>query len=200
MQTTLVHIQLLAFWHPGTGRGQGPGADALVNRNAYGLPYLPGRTLKGLFRDAARVAEVAGVLSPAELVAAFGHDGRGAQEEARFASRKGAARFESARMGTGVAEAEAWEAWAREPGNAAARQQLFRNLASTSLNEFGTAEEGTLRTIEVVVPVPLVATISAPRGSVVPRVLQAAAPHIFAIGAHRTRGLGRCIVTVSEVA
>jgi CRISPR/Cas system CMR subunit Cmr4 (Cas7 group RAMP superfamily) len=45
-------IEIRSYWHPGTGRGQGSHLDATTHRNARGLPSLPGRTVKGLVRDA----------------------------------------------------------------------------------------------------------------------------------------------------
>lgn len=195
-----IHIELLGFWHPGTGRGQGPGADAVANRSASGLPYLPGRTLKGLLREGARIAAEAGALRPEEVDAAFGaNPGGDAKEAGRFRTRPGSLRFESARIGSTPEEAVAWEEWATASENAPAVRQLFRSFASTKLDEAGRAEDGTLRTVEVVVPTHLLASVSASDRALALRVLRASAPHVLAVGAHRTRGLGRCVLTVEEV-
>ncbi len=45
-------VEISGWWHAGTGRGGGEDADAVVAKDRYGLPYLPGRHLKGLLRDA----------------------------------------------------------------------------------------------------------------------------------------------------
>jgi len=59
---TLV-LDLVSYWHAGTGRGDGPSVDAVVARTKEGLPYLPGRTVKGLVREAVRLAQRAGLLA-----------------------------------------------------------------------------------------------------------------------------------------
>jgi hypothetical protein len=48
----VVLVEISGWWHAGTGRGGGEDADAVVAKDRYGLPYLPGRHLKGLLRDA----------------------------------------------------------------------------------------------------------------------------------------------------
>ncbi|GDX83847.1 hypothetical protein LBMAG42_56580 [Deltaproteobacteria bacterium] len=204
MSTLFLHFQMLGFWHPGTGRGAGPGADALANRTASGLPYLPGKTVKGLLRDAAMTAQALGGLTDPDVCKAFGSAygaaGAGARDEARFASVPGALRFGSAHVGATRQEVVAWETWANDAGNAPGRAQMFRSFASTRIDsETGVAEHGSLRTIEVVVPLTLIAEIATSDAELARRVLAASVSHVFAVGAHRTRGLGRCVVTVVEV-
>lgn len=48
---TLV-IRFLSDWHCGTGQGRHGGVDREVARDADGLPYVPAKTLYGLWRDA----------------------------------------------------------------------------------------------------------------------------------------------------
>ncbi|MEJ2682664.1 MAG: RAMP superfamily CRISPR-associated protein [Gammaproteobacteria bacterium] len=48
----LLKITFLDYWHAGGSHGQGFHTQATVARDHDGLPYLPGRTLKGLLRDA----------------------------------------------------------------------------------------------------------------------------------------------------
>lgn len=201
MPLATLHLQLLGPWHPGTGRGEGPGADAIVNTDASGLPFLPGRTLKGLLRDGARLAVAAGALDAGLLDRLFGHEGAGGEDATRYRTVAGALHLTSATVGEDPGDAAAWQAWAAR--NHDARAQLFRTVASTRLDERGVAADGTLRTIQVAIPVPLVATATLADGSGVPRsdalaALKTIAPLIYAVGAHRTRGLGRCIVTVKE--
>jgi len=200
MTLASIHIQLLGPWHPGTGRGEGPGADAVVNTDAAGLPFLPGRTLKGLLREGARIAAAAGALNPDLLARVFGHDGAG-DDATRYRTVAGALHLSSATVGEDPADAQAWQEWARE--NAAARAHLFRTVASTRLDDNGVAADGTLRTVQVAVPVPLVATAALGDAVSVTKAealtaLRTAAPLVYALGAHRTRGLGRCIITVRE--
>ncbi len=195
-----LRIQLLAMWHPGTGRGQGPGADAEANRDAAGLPHVPGKTLKGLLRDGAEIAADLGHLSRGDLEAVFGtpFELPDAPEPARHRSGAGSLRVYSARVGRTVVEARCWQAWARKEDGAQARRHLFRTIATTSLDAAGIAEDHSLRSIEVVVPVALSAEVHCTEvdEALGRAVLNAAVPFVNALGAHRTRGLGRCVVTV----
>lgn len=195
-----VRIQILSFWHPGTGKGQGPGADAEANRDSAGLPVVPGRTLKGLMREAAEVAAHLGRARDEDITELFGSpflDDSPSDEPARHRSVPGRVHFGSARLGRTVAEADAWQSWATSDASDGPKRQLFRTIASTKL-ENGVAADHTLRSIEVVVPVQLSAKIEAPPADEIRalNLLQAAAPFVNAVGAHRSRGLGRCVVTV----
>ena len=46
-------IEFFSNWHCGSGLAAGADVDALVIKDKDGLPYVPGRTIKGLLRDAA---------------------------------------------------------------------------------------------------------------------------------------------------
>ena len=53
MSTIKYEIEFFSNWHCGSGLAAGADVDALVIKDNNGLPYVPGRTLKGLLRDAA---------------------------------------------------------------------------------------------------------------------------------------------------
>lgn len=203
MPIACVHFTLLGPWHAGTGRGEGAGADALVNIDAAGLPFLPGRTVKGLLRDAAEIAVHAGALDRAAWEAAFGHEGERGDDATRYGTVPGQLVFGSAHLGEDLADVAAWRAWGEQSPPPPGRAQLFRTVAATALDQGGSAAQGTLRTVQVAVPAPLVAAVHLSPGASLDRpaalgVLRAAAPLLYAIGAHRTRGLGRCVVRVQE--
>ena len=46
------HLNMLSDWHIGSGYGRHGDVDALVTRDADGLPYVPAKTLTGILRDA----------------------------------------------------------------------------------------------------------------------------------------------------
>ena len=50
MQTLTYQIQFHSYWHCGSGLAAGAGVDALVVKDANGLPFVPGKTIKGLLR------------------------------------------------------------------------------------------------------------------------------------------------------
>ncbi len=45
-------IQFHTFWHCGSGLASGADADLLVIKDKDGIPYVPGKTVKGLLREA----------------------------------------------------------------------------------------------------------------------------------------------------
>lgn len=45
-------IEFFSEWHCGSGLSAGADTDALVIKDSEGFPYIPGKTLKGLFREA----------------------------------------------------------------------------------------------------------------------------------------------------
>ena len=47
-----VTVHLLSDWHVGTGDGRVAAVDAQVRRDSEGLPFVPAKTLAGLWRDA----------------------------------------------------------------------------------------------------------------------------------------------------
>lgn len=208
-------LDIQSYWHPGTGRGDGFGADAVVNRGADGLPILPGRTVKGLVRDAVRLGRLAGVagltvnveehLFGTALAPSASDDRVRRLEEARFATRPGALRFNDARLGGSPAEQEVWRRFAATSEGERVARQLSTLVSSTALEE-GVAKSGSLRTIEAWVPMTLHTWVSyePAAGEPAPNWSWGALDEcvrcfLRAAGSHRTRGLGRCAATLLEV-
>lgn len=189
-QGTIV-LDINSFWHAGTGRGDGPGADAIIARSREGLPYLPGRTVKGLVRDAMRLAALADMASADDIETWFGSDllrGSGSDrerqlEEARFRTRPGTLRFESATLGA------SWAVWAA--ANPVDRRHLVRTFASTRIEFDGTAKDETLRVIEIAVPLTLRATVLGLDPAAAKTIGDALPVFLRNLGSHRRRGLGR---------
>ena len=51
-QQYVLRIVMLSDWHTGSGQSQPGGVDALVARDADRLPFIPAKTVHGLWRDA----------------------------------------------------------------------------------------------------------------------------------------------------
>ena len=184
MTTLTLRVELLEYWHAGSGRGRGPSLDAEVVRTDAGLPYLPGRTLRGLLREAVLQAEESAL---PEVPAGATDDLFGAPD------RDGRLSVTDATLGE---EMEAWAA-GQEPEVAAA---LFDELAGTAMDpETGQVKDKTLRVIEVAVPVTLTACLGvsgdAPAAR---RWLEAALPFVRGLGTGRRRGLGRTRLSLQE--
>lgn len=184
-----IEFRFLSPWHMGSGFGEGAHLDALPVKSASGLPYIPGRSVKGLFREAVQLAEECGHVAAGTTELLFGSRD---DKLSRYETVAGKLRFSSATLG------DAMEAWARE--NAEAVQQLYSPLASTKIEQDGLASDKTLRKIEVVLPVTLIAEVeSAGDAAGVAETLRTASSLIRQAGSHRHRGLGRVVVSVQEV-
>jgi hypothetical protein len=197
-----------SFWHAGSGRGRSAVLDAEVIRDACGLPYLPGKTVKGLLRKAVRLAEMVGEVPAGTTVEMFGSEVPGlgtgedtsadaqdqALERGRFATTPGSLWFGSAEL------PEDWQRWAAAQGREAAAQlaPLFRVVASTAIDKDGMAREHTLRVVEVAVPMQLRAVVAGPDDTAWQRHIQAALPYLRAVGGRNSRGYGRTTVTIAR--
>ena len=186
--TLTFHIQ--SDWHLGSGREGGAYADNLVAKTHSGLPILHGKSIKGLLRHACQQALeyewVKGATQ--ELVSQlFGTEDQGL-------AGQGLLRVDSATLSP--AEAQWFEQHAEH------KKHLFRVLFSTAINhQRGTAETGSLRSMEVAVPLTLSADIgiypqNATQAEIFPQLITAAVPLITAVGAKRRRGFGEAFVTI----
>lgn len=198
MKALELQVHLHSYWHAGTGRGDGKRADAVVATNRVGLPYLPGRTLKGLLRFATATASTIGVVRDETASLWFGTELAGRVDRAadlegerRYATRAARLRVSSATLG------EAWDAWASSAGQRE-RSMLFETLSATAIDSTrGVAVDRTLRTIEVAVPMTLTARITGPDEGSWLTELPMVLPLIRSLGSGRTRGLGRVTVEVT---
>ena len=171
-----VEIKFFTYWHCDLGGSGGAKADALVVKDADGLPYVPGKTLKGLAR------EMAETLSDETFVDKY--FGRASSE---------------GQANTDRAEGEAYfgNAVLTERVDANLASYLYHTISSTAIEDNGLAKTGSLREIEVVVPLTLQATVSG-IGEDDKANMKQAFEQIKHIGLNRHRGLGRCEVSVIE--
>ena len=175
-----------SYWHVGTGDMGGADLDAFFDRDAEELPWLRGRRLKGLLKDAARLHERfdqtpnQGV--PLAVDAAFGMDGGGDNSPAGVLDIRSAVLNETDRRQLLARKAEF--------------SALSETLSGTAMLLTGVAEGKSLRRIEAAIPMTLQAIIEWPDAiqgadtiydwlAKVVRLLRYA-------GRHRHRGLGRC--------
>ena len=52
MKDLNIKIEFFSPWHCGSGLSAGADADSLVIKDINGLPFIPGKTIKGLIREA----------------------------------------------------------------------------------------------------------------------------------------------------
>ncbi len=181
-------ISILSYWHAGSGFGRGADADALVLKDRQGLPYLPGRSVKGLLREGMQTCEDSGIVPAGRTGALFGF---AAQEGNPAASVPGLLAVSDAQLPRAERE---WLSSGQGKGD---RQAMYDVLASTSLDDQGLARDRTLRTIEVCVPLELTAEVTGPAGGWKDDLYKACTV-IRGLGCHRNRGLGRCRFSLQE--
>ena len=197
-------IDIQSYWHPGTGLGHGSHVDASTHRTANGLPGLPGRTLKGILRDAvtrweqfelAEAEEYTETVNSVMLAERlFGPD---ADAEEKW---PGLLRINDAELADDV------QYYLLNKANKQLLPGLYRTLHATAIDQqSGTARHDSLRGMEVVVPLTLYAGVEEIPGRRLANdrlssdwvdTLRASLSLIQAVGAHRTRGLGRAEVTL----
>ncbi len=200
-KTYKIQFQINSYWQAGTGYGGGALADSLVHKDVNGLPFLPGRTIKGLMRDAVSRVEQWGHLPKTSTFYFFGSN---PVEEGitRLDTEPGALAFSDAVL------PEEITTWLSHPDNTEIRQGLFKQISSTAINpETGCAIDKSLRAIEVTVPLTLTATLTVLNENNLNKInwetgktwidgLKSCLKLIRAVGASRSRGLGRVIVTL----
>lgn len=177
-------IEFLSEWHCGSGLAAGADTDALVIKDIDGLPYVPGKTVKGLFREA---AEDLIELKYKGLEDAF-HVSFG-QFSDKDDANIGEIYFSSAELSEGEKN---------QIKENKLIKYLYNRVYSTKINEKGTAEDGSLRSIETVVPCTLQGKILQVDDKLV-ELMRDSAKMIKHVGVNRNRGLGRVNVTISEI-
>src|SRR5690606_3889843 len=145
MNTINFSIQFYGYWHIGSGLSGGTKADSLVLKDSNNLPFIPGKTIKRLFKHAAdELATLSNeYLGEGEVEKAFGSSGY--REE--YASQLF---FSDAQLSLQDATAILSEGLS---------ESLYEVVSSTKINEFGIAEDKSLRQMEVTVPLTLYGSI-----------------------------------------
>lgn len=170
-------IEFLSYWAVGSGKGGGFGTDSVVLKEK-GLPIIPGRTLKGLWREAFAEA------FPDEVVDFFGHPKRtGKAEEDQQDNQSGKINFGTARLSAELRKAL--------ENNTSIAKELYASRTSTKLESGKQAAENSLRKMEVCVPITLEAEIDGVSKELKEK-LDKVMKGIRMLGEKRYRGLGRC--------
>lgn len=186
MKDIKYNIQFYSPWHCGSGLSAGADVDMLVIKDKDGMPYIPGKTLKGLIREAVEnYAALSGCLTDADIRRAFGI---ASDPDNTDNNISGSAFFTNARLSEK-------ETKAIVSNNAQAF--LYNNVSSTAISDEGIALNHSLRRIETVVPCELHAEIHNLPDNVA-EVLSKSLGLIHHMGVNRNRGLGRCDFIVEE--
>jgi CRISPR/Cas system CSM-associated protein Csm3 (group 7 of RAMP superfamily) len=182
-------LQFYDYWHTGSGLTGGTYADLVVNKTAAGLPLVPGKTIKGLLRHAAEELLAYGddAFSQELINTIFGERSESSGEDRNQnrenpAMKVGSCWFSSAELPTAIAN----------NFEDTQRAQLYEVLAATKIDEkTGTAEDASLRQMEVTIPLTLIGHISGVAEEH-RAVLERCLSYVKRLGQNRSRGLGRC--------
>lgn len=176
-------VTMHSYWHCGSGLAAGADVDALVIKDKDGLPYIPGKTMKGLVREAMNeIINLRGGEEPQEYVKLFGYLSKNGKEMDKSESF-----FTNATM-------DKEDDTIKQILELGLQQYLYESVANTAIDDkTGTAKEHSLRKMEVAVPLTLKGRILNVPDSLESVVLDAMR-FIKNLGASRNRGLGRCTI------
>ncbi len=174
-------IELLSEWHVGSGLDSGADADVLVLKDENNLPYIPGKSVKGLLKDSlSEICDVKQSFDKEKVNVIFGF------EEEKNGSTEGSVFFSNAEL----PENEKQEIITNKLST-----HLYKNIASTRIKEDGIAQPNSLRTMEVCIPLTLTGIIE----TEVPEadeIFKTAFKWTRNLGVNRNRGLGRCMFSI----
>ncbi len=182
-KTLIYKIKFHTDWHCGSGLAAGADVDALVVKDVHGLPFVPGKTMKGLLREAVDVLYGKKDEAYQRLFGSLPVKGGEVLAEETMAESF----FSNA-----VLDEDTQQVILKND----LKEFMFRSLSATAIDDEGIACEGSLRKIQVAVPCVLYAKVTDVPDEM-RNVLVKALGYIKRLGLCRTRGLGRC--TLSEV-
>ncbi len=181
-------IEFLSDWHVGSGLTAGAETDAEVLKDRRNLPYIPGKTIKGLLRDAVREMQEVNQIDRDIADELFGYEVKDDQNQV-VRTHKGSLFFSNANLPKDEQK--------EIPSELA--DFLYRNISSTKITNKGVAKANSLRTMEVCMPITLVGEINCYKEGKEKELtqkekelLQKALKWVRRLGVNRNRGLGRC--------
>jgi CRISPR/Cas system CSM-associated protein Csm3 (group 7 of RAMP superfamily) len=194
MATLQYKIEFTSFWHTGSGLSSGTESDLVVIKDKNGRPFIPGKTLKGLLREAAEIIHglKSNLVTKDFIDEVFGER----SDEGKSGENNLHPPIEARSFFSDAYLSEQMRLYFNKQLNY--KELLYKNIASTKIDENGQAENHSLRKIEVTIPLDLYAEIID-----FPEVYQNQMEYCFAwvkkIGINRTRGLGRCSLLTLNV-
>jgi len=174
-------IEMLSDWNIGSGLDGGADADLLVLKDEDNLPYIPGKTIKGLLKDS--LLDIADLEHQENLSqkidSLFGKEVK--KDKKVIGTKPGTLFFSDAEINTSEQD---------DIIKNNLSGQLYKNIASTRIDENGIAKKSSLRTMEVCIPVNLEGEISGDGLDLT--LFEMAFKWTRQLGVNRNRGLGRC--------
>lgn len=179
-------IKFLSDWHVGSGLAAGAETDAEVLKDENKLPYIPGKTIKGLLKAALYEMNTVKHVDEDVVNELFGYEIKG---EKVVKTCPGSLFFSNASLP--VAE--------QKDIIPDLADFLYKNNSQTKINSKGVAENASLRTMEVCMPLILEGDIRKFKEGLECELLdeekeliRMALKWVRRLGVNRNRGLGRC--------
>ena len=177
-------IKFHTYWHCGSGLAAGADADMLVIKDKDNLPYVPGKTIKGLVREAVDVLysnkkgkdEYKAVFDNYTTVFGISGDQENSSRSDSF--------FKDAVLSTAERKYIVDKEWTAH---------LYHTISGTAIEDDGTAKKNSLRKIQVCVPCELESEILNVPDQMAEAIINGLR-YIKRLGAWRNRGLGRCTI------
>lgn len=179
-------IEFFSEWHCGSGMAAGADLDVLVIKDKDNLPYIPGKTIKGLLRESIEQmyndADVAKIFGTASSVKD--------NTKNNIEDIQGQCFFSNAELSVDEKKYIIQENLT---------DFLYRKVTSTAITSKGVADEHTLRSMQTVIPCTLCGYIDyAPEDKEVKDHLKNGLKMIKRLGQNRNRGLGRCDFSILQ--
>jgi CRISPR/Cas system CSM-associated protein Csm3 (group 7 of RAMP superfamily) len=184
MKTIIYQIEFFTYWHTSSGLSGSTYADLLVNKTDKNLPFIPGKTLKGLLREAAEnIHELNSDLVRLPFIKdVFGISPSVEDAQKEVFREEAKSFFSNANLSENLTTAIKEES-----------EYLYNVIASTKIDKNGLADEGSLRQLEVTIPLVLYAKVEQfPEGSNYETQFEYCLQWVKRMGLNRSRGLGRC--------
>lgn len=160
-------VTFLDYWHLSSGLSAGARFDSLVLKDENMIPFISGKTIKGLLKS---VSNNKGFIKEC-----FGEE-----------TKQGKCYFSNVTLE---------DKTAKTIKDKKLQNNLYDVIASTKIDENGIAQEKSLREIEVVVPISLYGEIlNIP--DTYKKKMKTSLSRIKRMGLNRNRGLGRCKIEV----
>ncbi|MDG1434750.1 MAG: RAMP superfamily CRISPR-associated protein [Saprospiraceae bacterium] len=185
MKPIIYQIDFFTNWHTSSGLSGSTYADLLVIKTSENLPFIPGKTLKGLLREAAEsIHELNKELVTADFIGhVFGLSPTKKEMENEVYTKEAACYFSNAylskKLTSGITKEKS--------------SHLYKVISSTKIDKNGIAEDSSLRQLEVTIPLILYAKVEHfPNDEAYLTQLEHCLSWVKRIGLNRSRGLGRC--------
>ncbi len=178
-------ITLFSDWHCGSGQSSGPDSDKLVKKDKYGLPIIPGRTIKGLLKEAAY-----DLFKDTDGFSEFVKSCFGSKSDSKDPVSKNVFHYSNANL-----PAIEINYLKGKPNEIS---KLYRNIPfNRIMEETGTTDENSLHSMQVTIPLTLNGKImNIPKAYL--SQIEACMKMIKRLGNKRNRGFGRCRFFVDE--